>query len=181
MSLAIKNSGWPGLLLAILLLNCSGSRTLYDYDTKARFDRYETFSWLERGGNAPQLIQPVEEAIRSSINWHLEAAGLRLVDGEGDLQVTYHIGDKAPVDISPLGYAYWPGRWSYGGYTGGAVPFVFPRSALIIDLVDRRSSRLVWRGSTEQAVKSAAMEKQAARIEEAVAGILAFYPPRIYE
>ena len=181
MSFAIKNSGWSALLLTIFLLNCGGSRTLYDYDTKARFDRYETFSWLERGANTPQLIPPVDEAIRSSINWHLEAAGLRLVDGEGDLQVTYHVGNKAPIDTAPFEYTYWPGRWSYGGYYGGAAPFVFPRSALIVDLIDRRSRRLVWRGSTGQVMKSAAIEKQAVRIEEAVEETLKAYPPRSYE
>lgn len=180
MPLSLKNTCWLCLLTSPLLFNCGGSRTLYDYDTKARFEAYDTFHWLEDRAGATQVIEPVDQALRKAITYYLEARGLRLVDGEGDLAVAYHVGDKAPIAPGDA-YAYWPARWGYGGYYGGAATFPFPRGTLIVDLIDRRKNRLVWRGSTPKAIRQAALEKQAARIDEAVAELLAQYPPRIYE
>ena len=168
------------MLASPLVVNCGGSRTLYDYDTKARFEAYETFHWLEERAGGTSVIQPVDQALREAITYYLEARGLRLVNGEGDVAVTYHVGNKAPIAPGDA-YTYWPPRWSYGGYYGGAAAFVFPKGALIVDLVDRRKNRLVWRGSTAKAIRQAALEKQAARIEEAVAELMAQYPPRTYQ
>jgi len=181
MSILVFVRYWSGILLLLLLLNCGGSRTLYDYDTKVRFYDYATYSWLEPAGGAPQVIPPIDEAIKMAVDRQLEGKGLRMVDGEGDFIVSYYVGSKAPIDTTPNEYTYWPGRWSYGGYYGGAEPFIFPKGALIIDLIDRRHSQLAWRGSTYKVISNAAVEKQTTRINEATEEILIFFPPRIYE
>ena len=165
----------PPFLTAVC--GCSAPGPVYDFDTQARFNSYQTFSWLEPAVEGPKLIQPVEELIVESVNKDLESKGLRLVDNSGDLLIIYHPGFREKIVVGSYGYDYWPARWGFGAYFNGADQYIYPKGTLIIDLVDRRKNHLIWRGSTDNAIKSGAAEKQVERINQAVAEILANYPP----
>lgn len=167
------------ILIALtgLLVACAGSKIQYDYYTKARFSEYDTFSWMESSGEGTVLIAPLDQHIRQSVTQALDSTGLSPAESGGDLLVTYHIGEKMPIFPSRHGYTYWPGHWSYGGYYRGIEQYFYPKGALIIDLIDRRSSNLVWRGSAPKVIRNADTEKLQTAIDEAVREIMENFPP----
>jgi|GEM_PF-1359428 len=165
------------IVLSGFLTACNSSQVLYDYYTKARFSEYETFSWLEKSSEAAALIAPVEEHIRKAVSQALESKGLSQKESGGELLLTYHIGEKAPIYPSRQGYMYWPDHWSYGGYYGGTEQFRYKKGTLIIDLINRRSNKLIWRGSAPKVISNAKTEKLYEKIDAAVDEIMANFPP----
>ena len=163
-------------LLLLLPAACSSPSVLYDYDTKARFPGYQTFSWLE-SDTAPLLIDVVDQLIRDSISAQLETRGIQYVGSGGDLLVAYHPGQDEPIYPSRYGYAYWPSRWGYGGYYQGVEQYEYARGALVIDLIDRPANQLVWRGSAPGVLRTATTDKLTDEIGEAIRLILKHYPP----
>jgi hypothetical protein len=164
------------VVLAVLSWHCSAPEQLYDYDTLADFSQYRTFSWLDAQPAGPQLDTFAAQAVRRAVEQALTRRGLEPVDRGGDLSVMYHVGDKAAINVPAAGYEYWPDRWSWGGYYQGASGFVFPRDALVVDLIDDEDEQLVWRGSAEAVFKQGSNEKIAGRINAAVEEIMSNFP-----
>ena len=76
-------------------------------------------------------------------------------------------------------YGYGYGRYGrpMGGYSETRVS-EYTQGTLIIDIVDAASNELVWRGSTEGRVREKKTpEEREKRIRDAVAAILAEFPP----
>ena len=172
----------PGAIAALVIIfpaatGCSSQKYIYDFDTRWRFTEAETFNWQENAADSPPVIRPIDEALKEAVSRELESRGLQAVDNGGDLLAAYHTGSNERIVVSSYGYDYWPSRWSYGGYIGGAESYKYPRGALIIDLVDRRRNQLIWRGSVEKVFRGRSVEKQMERINSAVKVILADYPP----
>jgi hypothetical protein len=155
---------------------CSTPSILFDYNTKARFSNYQTFSWLE-SDTAPLLIETVDQMIRDSISKQLESKGIQNVGSGGDLLATYHPGRKDRIFPSRYGYTYWPARWGYGGYYQGVENYEYDDGALLIDLIDRRTNQLIWRGSAPKVLRIATTEELSREIGEAVRQILVNFPP----
>lgn len=164
----------PGLLL--MAGACSTPSILYDYHTKVRFERYQTFSWLESDSSL-LLLESVDRLIRDSVSQVLESKGLTYTDGSGDLLVLYHPGRDDRIYPSRYGYTYWPARWGYGGYYQGIEHYEYDEHTLIIDLIDRRTKQLVWRGSAPRVLRTTTTGKLAADAGAALRKMLANFPP----
>ncbi|MCJ8210378.1 DUF4136 domain-containing protein [Mucilaginibacter sp. RS28] len=106
------------------------------------------------------------ERIKEATILTLQSKGLKLDNEEPDLLVHYSsaVGRGTRMEYySPYSYywgggfyrPYWGGRWGwgwgwpYGGYAWGptyAVPENYKEGTIIIDLIDRKSNKIVWRG-----------------------------------
>ncbi len=178
------------LLLAVLAVSifngCSTGVTISTYcDRSAQFGKYESYA-LIAPARGQKLTALSEEALRNSLRSKLSAHGIRETSGkEADLDVVYHI---APTkELGSNLYSDWDFGYQ-GGWPSGPGGFFsmspevattyndgnrYLEGTLILDFVDARKKRLVFRGAATSANRDLL---ENTRIREAVAGIVAAYP-----
>jgi hypothetical protein len=158
------------LVLALGLTGCAsvnvGSYAARGTDVR----QYRTYNWASTAGQPtgdPRLDNNkiVQEYVQTAIEHHLRIKGLKKAVSP-DLLVRYYTNVKQEV------------------YTNGHVPGdphcedchaeVYDRGTLLIDLVDARTERLVWRGWAEGSLDGVIDDQDwmEERLDEAVARIL---------
>lgn len=173
------------MVVAGAVTACSTVTVTTDRDPGAPFGKYKTYA-LAPAKQGQTLSPQGEAALRDSLRAELAKRGIvPATAGKPDLAVVRHVflQDKVSVQqYTDWGYGY-RGGWPYGyGYygVGGGMPRTYvdvtqyTQGTLILDFVDTRTKKLVFRG-TGQAVVGG-VETNAARIREAVGKIVAEYP-----
>jgi hypothetical protein len=168
---------------------CSSTRVQTDYDHQADFGSYSTFAWYQtteqdRGPtNGPN--QMVDGRIRRAITENLRAKGFSPIEGnKADLLVTYYTSLNSQMRFHTTGWGYgygwgWGPYWTFGygfwpGWTHTTV-HSYHEGTVIIDIIDREKSQLVWRG-----VGTAVLGKKShsdEKIEQSMTRILGSFPP----
>jgi Domain of unknown function (DUF4136) len=147
-----------------------------DYDHSASFGKYHTYA-LDADSTAlsPTGAAALQQALRSS----LAARGLKETStGKADLYIVPIVFTRQKLDVMPSGgFTYWPSR--YGRYgardiTMNADVTQYTEGSLVIDFVDSKTHKLVFRGLGQAAVGTT--ERNAAAIQAAVGKIVAAYP-----
>jgi len=171
----------PTLLLA---LGCASLPVETDYDPAFDFGGYQRFAWLAEKqpltGDVRLDNPRLHERLRQAIQQTLTASGFDAEAGSADFRVGYHLSLQQRLDVTTLDshYGYGPGasRWGYG--PPETVVREYDEGTLVIDVVDSRSDRLVWRGSAfGRMSESATPEERQDRARAAVAMILERFPP----
>ena len=178
------------LLLAALVVSifdgCSTDVTIRTYcDRSAQFGKYESYA-LIAPARGQKLTALSEEALRNSLRSKLSARGIRETSGkEADLDVVYHI---APTkEFGSNLYSDWDfgyqGGWpsGHGGFFSMSPEVAtthndtngYLEGTLILDFVDARKKRLVFRGVATSVNRDLL---ESTKIREAVAKIVAAYP-----
>ncbi|HWZ03223.1 MAG TPA: DUF4136 domain-containing protein [Mucilaginibacter sp.] len=161
--------------LAVVLLSGFSACTSYNYYTaainKTNMGGYRTFAWMppsKASGN--NVSQAADAKIKDAATSTLVAKGLQLSQNHPDLVVSYTsiVGRGARTNYySPYSYygGFYPGwgfGWGWGGwyrpyyafggpfsYYGGltyAEKEHYKEGTLIIDIIDTRTRKIVWRG-----------------------------------
>jgi hypothetical protein len=172
--------------LAVALAGCSSIRVNYDYDPKADFSNYHSWSWLPQP--KPEVIDPrvhneiVDRRVRRAVEAALAARGYQQVEpGRGDFGVAYHAAIQGKVSVQTINDYY-----GYGPVWGGMVHVPSTRTyvreydegTLILDVVDGQSHQIVWRASAQAEVsQSGTPEQRDRRVREAVDQMLDDFPP----
>ncbi len=167
----------PSLTLAVTVAvaaGCSSIKVMQDYTPGTDFSAYRTFSLMSRAEAearfGPSTTEPsVQLQIEEALQRELISRGLQpAVGASPDLTVVHHARRQQAVDKSTYGRTY---TYSNNG-TAEPVPITkqVDEGALLVDLVDARTGRLVWRGEG----KGKPVRKN---IDLAAAAILAQYPP----
>jgi hypothetical protein len=139
---------------------------------------YRTYDWAPAdtwSSGDPRLDHNpfFDERVRARVERELEVRGFeRTTAQQPDLLVHYHASVSQEIDVRDLDYggssrAYRPGR-----------PYVYDKGTLFVDLVDRATNRLVWRGWAEGSIDGV-IDNQAwmeSHIDEAVDRILMRLP-----
>jgi len=171
-----------GALLVVVLLAmlcCSSVTVRTDFDEQADFSAYHTFALMPVKRHPPHRKAAlknkpdklVQKRIERAIEHNLLSRGLEQAPpGRSDLLVFYHTGVKNKVDVERYGYHY--GRW--GRVHRTTVVHRYKEGALVIDLIDRRSKELVWRGIGTGVM--AGDSRSSEKISAIVGQILASYP-----
>lgn len=174
-----------------LLAACSPIKVRHDYDQDVNFTEYQTYKWVEQdtqaegdAKSAKMRNDLLDKRIRSAVDKQLEGKGLKLVAEQPDLLVTYFTGVDEKIRVMDRGYrygAYYGSGYSYYGLGTPAVDvYQYKVGNLIIDLIDSKTNKLVWRGSAEAVVdETASSREREERIQEAVSKILSDYPPHL--
>jgi hypothetical protein len=158
------------ITLAALTLSGLSACTSYNYYTaainKTNLSSYHTFAWMPPENTSTNAINNnvADAKIKDATTSSLVSKGLRLSQRNPDLIVTYtlKVGRGARTEYyTPYygsgfypgyGWGYRPYYYAYGSpfdYYGGptyAEKEHFKEGTLIIDLVDTRTRRIVWRG-----------------------------------
>jgi len=147
-------SGTTLLALALLAsLPAAAAKINIDYDQDFDRGKVKTFQWKETDETSLRTADPLLHSyLVNAIEFHLTERGLREVDADPDVYVTYHTSTKEEVrlDTTTYGYGYGGGwrRWGYVGAPMGTTTVTsYERGTLVIDIWDARTNLIVWRGS----------------------------------
>jgi hypothetical protein len=167
------------IFAACTLAACSTVSVTTDYDRSAPFEKYKTYTLAPAA--AGQTLSPASEsALRNAIRTQLAARGVaESTAGKADLAIVRHVFTEDKVSVQQYtdwgyGHGYragWPyGYGSYGMWAGAPVTYTdvnqYTQGTLILDAVDTRTKKLVFRGTGTAVVGGP--ESNARKIEQAV-------------
>lgn len=169
------------LIISILaiLTGCSPHISVYsDYDPD--YDRwtYKTYHWgqktnIEEGKNPLYYNELNDKRIKAAVQDQMTMRGYQLTSENPDVILHYHIivDDQSVVSTEPYGYRYGPYwmRMQTNVYS-------YREGTFILDLMDRKTNNLIWRGWAVTAIDEIDPEKVDGLIKKAVARIYKKYP-----
>ena len=172
----------------ILAAGCAGQKVTTDYSPATSFSQYRTFALVMPPDTGAQQL--LDQRVRNSVQTQLTAKGLTVTDRENaDLYVGYGMVDRTHRTIYTYNDGWgWGGGWGWRNYRWGvAWPMTTQRSVetytdgtVIVNLVDAKSHRVVWRGEAADVLSLPVGDPADAsqRISGAVAKMFAKYPPQ---
>jgi len=164
---------------AAAVFACSTLSTGADYDPSTDFSRYKTWDLKEdrRSIDNPLLARRIETAVTAE----LAKKGMTRNTSNPDFWVAVHgrLSKQTQINTYDSGWGYGYG-WRYGGGGGMSTTTVteVPVGTLIVDIVDAGKKELVWRGTASDTLNpEASPEKKEQNLQEAMAKLLANFPP----
>jgi hypothetical protein len=159
-------------LAALAVTACATTNTRSFLERGSDVGPYRTYAWGPANVQAtgdPRLDnnQIFQERIEAAVERQLGTRGFERVESGADLLVRYYTSVEQQLNAD-------------GAYED-CRPFVFDAGTIVIDLIDARTQRLVWRGWDEGSIDGVIdnqdwMEK---RVDEAVVRIVGQLPRRI--
>ena len=184
----------PLKIFAVLALaGCAAQMTATtDFDPAVDFSAYRTFAWIDpnpvvRAATQRPLSPLIIIRLKEQTYDLLTARGLDFVGNpaDADLAVAFTIGSREGIRITSYptrSFQRGPGgrRYTWGGYWGGSNVRTrqYTEGQLAIDMFDVAEARPVWHGSTASRITPSDRERPDELISEALAAILADFPPR---
>ncbi len=177
-----------GLVLLALLGACATTLPVRtDHDRQADFSGYRTFSWISDNpmivadGEDPRISPLNRQRIVDAIEAELQRKGFDKVvsDEKADFAVAFTVGTRERIDYDSYPRPYrrsWYWRPSYWDYEIRAR--TYEEGMLAIDIFDEDTRKPVWHGFTRKRITSADRSDPEPVIREAVAAILARFPPQ---
>jgi hypothetical protein len=147
-----------------------------DYDHKANFSQYKTFSWEKVQTKDPLQV----DRIKSAVNSALAAKGLTEVATGGDLEV-FAIETTQNQQTLDTFYNGFGGGRRWGGFGGGfgdATTTVqnYKVGTLVVDLFDAKTEGLLWRSSSSDTLSDKA-DKNTKNLDKGVNKMFKHFPP----
>jgi len=190
------------LMLTILgvaaLAGCATVAVNSDYDPGTDFSNLKTYQWASQGPQKtgdPRVDDNslLHIRIKTAVDSELALKGFqKRITAAPDFVVNYHVSAKDKTDVQSFGPTHY-GSGYYGGYrrAGGGFPgshsvygsgtvttFHYTEGTLLIDIIDPKAKKLLWRGTGTKVVDpNATSEQKTATVKDAVAKILAKFPP----
>ncbi|MGO2011378.1 MAG: DUF4136 domain-containing protein [Pseudoalteromonas sp.] len=169
---------------AVLMLAACAKTPDVDYDRTVDFTNYKTFAWLPQATLANtdnyQISPLMEQRVRDAVNTQLQAQGITLTDtNTADVLLNYHASVDTKIDADTFNAGY-GARWNHWGmsYNTQTTTREYDVGTLILDVIDRSSNQLVWRGAHEGRLKKKqSPEQRNEAVSKAVATILSGFPP----
>ena len=120
--------------------------------------------------------------MNSAIESELSAKGLRQVESDPDMYVTYHgtTRDDTQYQTDSFGYGMGAGwRWGAMGGMGTSTTraVTYHKGTLVVDFWDAEKKQLIWRG-TATATLSDNPQKNSKKIHKAMDKLFKRYPPK---
>lgn len=172
------------LLLTMILFSAPalwGQKINTGYDKTADFSQFKTYAWVER--HTPATDPILAAVIVADIDNELAKKGLRKSDSNPDLLVNCYggLGSESAFAAEDPGYtalggSALPGSSMWGG-SASSTPVQLVQGMLVVDLVDTRQKRLVWRATAKTNLDYDKRSKMFDQANNAVAAIFKKYPP----
>jgi len=177
---------WKHLLCSFLLMAsavaCASPKVGYDYDLSTNFSTYHTYAWVpgtqEATGDKRLDNSLVDTRIRTTISAHFNSKGYTApADGTPDFYVAYHVGVKDMMkETTARNYI---GDRAYGTVTTVRDVQPYKEGALLIDIIDAASKKVVWQASALAEIDPGMTpEERDVRINGVVQAMLAHFPPK---
>jgi hypothetical protein len=168
----------------LVALACATVHVSADYDPGTDFAAYRSYAWLPHSPEAtghPRLDSPmVQDRVRRGIDRSLGEKGYGIGGDEADFFVTYHLAVDRRLDVRTMDRTLY-GRYGYRMSIPETTVDEYDEGSLVIDVVDARSRRVVWRGIGRGRLRGASGTQDPVQLEqrayEVVHEVLAEFPP----
>ncbi len=146
----------------ITTLSVLAQDVIHDYDHSVDFSQYKTFDWVKNEtipivSDNPSIaeqfdLEEEDRKIRAQIEGLLKKKGYqKATDGEPDFLVSYYAVGRTDLQSSQREAVSMPTSVPYGHwrpfYTSSDDYRLNRKGTLTVDLVDRATDQLMWRGS----------------------------------
>ena len=138
---------------------------------------YRTYAWGSAGQGATGDVrldnnEMFQERLQAAVETELALRGFEKTEAEPQLLVHYHAGVEQRIDLTATE------PWKS---CPECKPFIYDAGTLVIDLVDRRTSELLWRGWSNANIDHLVDNQQwlEQHIDETVAKIFERLPARL--
>lgn len=169
------------LIGIILFTSCSSVRVFSDYDTKADFNKFNTYAFFKPGIDDAEVSDLDKRRILRAIDANLQAKGMNKSQSP-TLLVSIFTKEQDRVDVYNNNFG-WGWGWGWGPFWGGNLGTSVARTtegSLYIDLIDAKTNELVWQGVGQSALYTGSdVDKREERIIKIVTEILEEYPPKL--
>ncbi len=180
----MKKSIFLFLLSGVFLAGCSSVHVVLDYDRAAEFEHLKTYAWQHatqpKSGNPRIDNDLIDVRIRNAVNTTLATKGFRQAPrAEADFLVAYFVEYKRRIGGSAVSFGLGAGSFSRFGGVGYSTDISdYEEGVLMIDIIDARNDKVVWRGTGTRVVyEGSDPDKVSKIVNEAVSKILAKFPP----
>lgn len=175
----MRRGAWrelAALAALVLLAGCASAPTTnVGWDRNVAFTNYHTWGWRPDGSiNDPTWARRCQDVLSDQ----LRSDGLKQVslDQDPDLWAVMHVRLSAEAVVTPFdpnwGYAW--GAWAPVDEYETEIPV----GTIVLDLVDARLKRIVWRGRAKDAIDPAkSNEAREEKLRSVLAELFANYPP----
>jgi hypothetical protein len=146
----MRSLGLLATLAALLLAGCAARTVSSHVELNADFANYRTYDWgpadaLPTGDPRLDNNEFLRDYIQGAIEKELAARHLTLVSNDPDLLIHWHTTVARELDVEAHRREY------YGNPNGQASSYEpeiveYEIGTLLIDVVDARTSKLLWRG-----------------------------------
>ena len=168
-----KHSILPALGVALLCAAASFAQQVKtDYDHNVEFSQYKTYSWEKVQTQNPLWV----DRIKGAVNAALAAKGWTPVESGGDVAiVAMEMAQNHPT-LNTY-YDGFGGGWRWGGF-GDVTTTVtnYTVGTLVVDLFDANSKKLIWRGSSSEALSNKP-DKNIKALDKDVQKMFDHFPP----
>jgi len=165
------------VVLAASLAACSTLTTSTDYDPKANFAPYRTFSFKDVHEIKNTLL---DSRLKDAVTATLTSKGWTRTNENPDIWVVMHVrlSTQTQINTYNTGWGYgWGWGWGGTGMTTSTVQQI-PVGTLIIDLVDTKAKELVWRGTASDTIdQNATPDERDKNIRNALNKLFENFPP----
>lgn len=165
-------------LATLLLATTVFAQTIsFDFDKSVDFAGFRTYAWAD-GTNVPEPL--VHQRIVDAVDVQMTLKGLQQVHrtSKPDVLVAYHAAFDRTLQVSGFGTGWGPYRWG-GTRTVSARTEEILVGTMIVDLIDARTNRIIWRGTATRDVDMhATPEKRDRNISRTTAKLFTHYPPK---
>ena len=163
-------------VLALVATPAVAQKVTIDYAHDFDFTAAKTFEYVDTtDSNAQNPL--MDERIKNAIVKELTEGGLKQVDADPDLFVTYHVttAERTSYTTTNMGYGGYGGY--YGGWGGWGAPGMgtsttsarnYTEGTLLIDAFEPGDKKMVWRGTGTVTIKSQP-EKQMKQVNKILA------------
>jgi type II secretory pathway component PulJ len=180
----IFRAGATVLLLA-LLAGCASSplEAISDYDKEFDFSTVQRLAILpiDRTSAAEKLISDMQVArIEAALTTELESRGYEVVEDriEADVYLSWHLVTREKTDIRSYNASSAYNCWRCGPPVSDLSVRQYTEGTFIVDLIDPRRNRSVWRSTIQSQLKlQSDPEKSAQNRALAAKAVLAPFPP----
>jgi hypothetical protein len=138
-----------------------------------------SFGWGYCFFRVPQIpglnLSVIDERMHNALQSGLTRKGLTFSESEPDVLVSYALAAGAEIDDEELNKAY--GDLLIAPVAGKDEELHYKRGVLIVDVVDRKSKHLLWRGAIMAEIDMTwPEERKQERCNAAVGELLRHYP-----
>jgi hypothetical protein len=169
------------LALACAVSPCFAVKARVDFDHGRDFSHYKTYRWVQLP-DAELPDQLMQARIARFVEEALSARGLRRVETGGDLLVGYETKVREEQQFYTFTDGFGTGGgWCWGGGWGSSFSTTtvqtIPIGTLVIQILDARQNRLVFRGASTTTISSKP-ERNTKKFQKGVNEIFEKFPPR---
>lgn len=162
-------------IFLLVIVGCSSSKVVYDYDVETDFSKFKTYSFFEDAGDGLNDIDA--KRFMESIGKHLDSLGFKKVE-KPDFYINI-VSEKAEIPKNNnvgIGVGGNSGlSISTGVFFGGNKI----REKITIDFVESSNNKLFWQGILNAKVREKIKpEDRETLVDQMVSKILNRYPPK---